>query len=76
MPLIPTYQLSLDDVDYFVTNATQSEEVRDMGNLVFFELMRRLTGHRRQATGFETMNIYDLELAFYRTLNELVHRAT
>jgi len=70
-----TYQLSLDDVDYYATNTTQSEEVRDMAVLIFFELLGCLTGNPCEPTGFETMEIEDLELTFYRTINELVHRA-
>jgi len=75
MPPTPTNQLSLDDVDIFVSNATQSEEVRDLAVLIFFELLGRHTGTPCEPTGFEEMEVSDLKLAFYRTVNELVHRA-
>jgi len=35
------YQYSLNDVDYIVANANMAEDVRNMANLIFFELLGR-----------------------------------
>jgi len=69
-------QLSLDDVDHFISTATRPEDIRDVACLVFFKLLGRFLSCHLEPTGFEDMSIGDLQLAFFHSINELVHRAT
>ena len=64
----------LDNLDARVKQAANPERVRDILVLIFRELMMRHTRHRTEHTGFEAATNDELQLAFYRTANELIVR--
>ena len=68
---------SLNDLDNLVTTAVHAEEIRDVLVHIFDEMTLRLTRSRVRAEemGFEGFTLYELHLAYYRALNELVRRA-
>ena len=74
MALAPIHHFSLDNHDQRVTQATQPEELRDIICSIFHEISMRHTGSRVEQTGFEAATNYELQLAFYRTTNEMVRR--
>jgi hypothetical protein len=65
---------SLDDLDTVVSQATHPERLRDLLVLIFREAVMRGNGNRNERTGFEAATDEELELAFLRTVNELVVR--
>jgi hypothetical protein len=66
---------SLKEHENYVTNAVSPEDVRDIVVLIFREISMRQSGYRSEKTGFEAASLHELDLAFYRALNELVRRA-
>jgi len=65
---------SLNNPDNRVANAVQLEDLRDVLFSIFYEAIMRLTGCQVERTGFETALIYQLQLAFLRTVNKIVRR--
>jgi len=74
MPVAPANHFSLNNHEHRVINAVQPEDLRDILCYIFHEMAMRSTGSRTEATGFEAATHYELHLAFYRTVNEMVHR--
>jgi len=65
---------SLNNHEHRVTQAAQPEDLRDILCDIFHEMAMRRTGSRYEETSFEAATDYELHLAFYRTVNEMVHR--
>jgi hypothetical protein len=65
---------SLDNLDATVSQATHPEELRDILVLIFREVAMRWNGNRTKKTGFEAATEEELELSFFRTVNELLIR--
>lgn len=74
MPYTPPHHFSLTNHEIRVTNAALPEDLRNIACLIFDEMERRRTGDRVDQTGFEDATNYELRLAFYRTVNEMVRR--
>ena len=65
---------SLNNLDATVSQATHPEELRNILVRIFREVAMRGTGTRTEQTGFEAATNEELELAFFRTANELLVR--
>lgn len=65
---------SLDHLNVVVNQATHPERLRDILVLIYREAVMRSGGNRTERTGFEGATDEELELAFFRTVNELVIR--
>jgi len=74
MPLTPAHRFSLTTHGNRVAQATEPEELRDILCYIFHEMSMRLSGSRVERTGFEAATSYEIQLAFYYTVNEMVHR--
>lgn len=57
-----------------LTGSTAPEHLRDLLVLIFHEMAMRRTGSRYEKTGFEGLKHDELHSAFYRVVNEMVHR--
>jgi hypothetical protein len=65
---------SLDDFNTTISRAAHPEKLRDILVLIFHEVVMRGNGNRNEQTGFEAATDEELELAFLRTVNELLVR--
>jgi hypothetical protein len=65
---------SLKNLDTMVSQATHPERLRDLLVLIYREAVMRGNGNRTEQTGFETATEEELQLAFFRTVNELIVR--
>lgn len=64
----------LDSFAATLSQVTHPEKLRNILILIFREAVMRGSGHRTERTGFEAATNEELELAFIRTVNELVVR--
>ena len=69
-----TMPFSLDNHNNRVTNAATPEELRDIVVRIFREMAIRRAGYEDEITGFGEATDYELHLALYRTVNEMVMR--
>lgn len=65
---------SLDVLNTVASQATHPERLRDMLVLIHREVVMRASGVWSEWTGFEGASDEELELAFFRTVNELIVR--
>lgn len=65
---------SLDNLDAVVRHITHPERLRDLLTCIFREEAMRHSGNRTERTGFETATEEELQLAFLRTVNEILVR--
>ena len=72
--IAPNMPISLDDLNVVVNQANHPERLRDILVLIFREVVMRHNGNRTELTGFEAATEEELELAFFRTVNEFVVR--
>ena len=73
-PIMPVRFNNLDALDIHVRNLTVPEDFRNLLVFIFNEMVMRLTRNHFEETGFESLGNNDLHHAFYRVVNEMVHR--